>query len=310
MASDGKQLEALVAWVEQTITPHGLAVLTNERVFNDEGIQIAEFDVEVSGEFGSTEIRWLIECRDRPGHGPALGSWIEQLVGRRTRFGFNKVTAVSTTGFAPGAVDFARSQQIELREVASLSPDEFVSWCSMRTIGQLNCTAKLEYATIDFDESEPEHKKQALESLFTNASLDAAILRSVKTGDRRSLAQAFLSAVETGNLFDDLIENDPAKRIFLNVGYPSGDDHFEIDTVAGMVRVRSIDFVGELRKTLTEVPLVGGVEYRQLDSKSPISELVSFAPLEMFGGRSSVELHRLGKTGGIHLRLHRLDSSA
>lgn len=34
-------------------------------------------------------------------------SWIEQLVGRRARFGFNKVTAVSITGFATGAAEFA-----------------------------------------------------------------------------------------------------------------------------------------------------------------------------------------------------------
>ncbi|HEY4363603.1 MAG TPA: restriction endonuclease [Bryobacteraceae bacterium] len=125
MASNGKNLEALVAFVEQTLKAPGLNVSTNKGVFNDEGIQIAEFDVEVLGKFGSTEIHWLIECRDRPSQGPAPGSWIEQLVGRRTRFGFNKVTAVSTTGFAPGAVDFARSQGIELREVAALSPEEF-----------------------------------------------------------------------------------------------------------------------------------------------------------------------------------------
>src|SRR5438876_3903181 len=102
MASDGKQLETLVAFVEKTLTPHGLTVSTNRRVFNDEGAQIAEFDLEICGKFGSTDIRWLVECRDRPGQGPSPGSWIEQLVGRRARFGFNKVTAVSTTGFAPG----------------------------------------------------------------------------------------------------------------------------------------------------------------------------------------------------------------
>jgi hypothetical protein len=304
MASDGKQLEALVAWVEQTMTPHGLTVLMNERVFDDQGIQVAEFDVEISGKFGSTEIRWLIECRDRPGQGPAPGSWIEQLVGRRTRFGFNKVTAVSTTGFAPGAVDFARSQQIELREVASLSPDAFVSWCSMRTIGQLHSTATLEHATINLDESEPHDKKQALESMFTNAPLDAVLLRSVKTGDCGTLAQAFLSAVQAaGNLFDDVLANGAAKRISLNVDYPSDDDHFVIETVAGTVRVRSIAFVGDLRRTSTEVQLLGVTQYRQLDSAAPISEVVSFGPLEILGNRSSLELHRIEETGGIHLRL-------
>ena len=115
MTSDGKQLEALVAFVEKTLLPDGFNVTTNERIFNDEGIQIAEFDIEIRGRVGTTEIAWLIECRDRPTSGPAPGSWIEQLVGRRARFGFNKVTAVSTTGFAAGATEFALAKGIERR---------------------------------------------------------------------------------------------------------------------------------------------------------------------------------------------------
>jgi len=132
MKSDGKQLEGLVSFVETTLLPQGFDVKTNERIYNDEGIQVAEFDIEIRGKVGSTSIAWLIECRDRPGQGPAPGSWIEQLVGRRIRFGFNKVTAVSTTGFAQGAIEFAQEQGIELREVKSLIAEEFADWLVIR----------------------------------------------------------------------------------------------------------------------------------------------------------------------------------
>jgi hypothetical protein len=310
MASDGKQLEALVAFVEKTLTPHGLKVSTNERVFNDEGVQIAEFDVEVSGKFGSTEIRWLIECRDRPGQGSAPCAWIEQLVGRRARFGFNKVTAVSTTGFAPGAVDFAKCEQIELREVASLSQEAFIPWLSMRTMGQLSRAANLQQANIVFDASEPEDRKRALESLLANTPLDALILRSTKTSDCGPLAHALLGAVEVvGNLFDDVIPNGPVKRLDLNVDYASDDDHFVIDTAAGAARVRSIAYVGELQIKFTTVPILEIAEYRRVDSESPISQIVSFEPQEILGLKSSMELHRISETGEIHLRLRRpLDS--
>lgn len=125
MKADGKQLEGLVAFVEKTLLPQGFDVKTNQRIFNEEGVQIAEFDIEIRGKVGSTEIAWLIECHDRPSHGSAPASWIEQLVGRRSRFGFNKVTAVSTTGFALGAIEFAQLQGIEIREVKALSHDEF-----------------------------------------------------------------------------------------------------------------------------------------------------------------------------------------
>lgn len=137
MSNDGRQLEELVAFVEKTLLPQGYEVRANERVYNEEGVQVAELDVEVRGKIGSTNITWLIECRDRPADGPAPGYWIEQLVGRRTRFGFNKVTAVSTAGFAAGAIEFARSQNIELREVKTLTVDEFKDWLAMSALHEV-----------------------------------------------------------------------------------------------------------------------------------------------------------------------------
>jgi hypothetical protein len=81
MAQDGRQLEGLVAFVERVLLPQGFEVRTNERIFDEDGMQIAEFDIDIRGKIGSTEIAWLIECRDRPAGGAAPGSWIEQLKG-------------------------------------------------------------------------------------------------------------------------------------------------------------------------------------------------------------------------------------
>jgi hypothetical protein len=80
VSNDGKQLENLVALIEKLLLPKGFEVKPNTRVYNEDGVQIAEFDIEIRGKLGSTEIAWLIECRDRPGQGPAPGGWIEQLV--------------------------------------------------------------------------------------------------------------------------------------------------------------------------------------------------------------------------------------
>src|SRR2546430_11897142 len=120
MSGIGRDLEDLVALIEKLHLPPDLEVTTNEHIYDEHGIQIAEFDIQVKGKVGTTDIAWLIECRDRPSEGPAPGSWIEQLIGRRDRFVFNKVTAVSTTGFAGGALKLARDKGIELREVRSL----------------------------------------------------------------------------------------------------------------------------------------------------------------------------------------------
>ncbi len=68
MKTDGTQIELLVAFVEEVLLQQGFTVKTRKLIYNDDGVQIAEFDVEVRGKFGSTEIAWLIECRDRPSH--------------------------------------------------------------------------------------------------------------------------------------------------------------------------------------------------------------------------------------------------
>ena len=45
MTSDGKALEALVAFVEENLLPSGFDVQTNQQVRNEDGHVIAEFDV-------------------------------------------------------------------------------------------------------------------------------------------------------------------------------------------------------------------------------------------------------------------------
>ena len=96
MSNPGRALEDLVKRFEDSLAPSGFKVTTRERVYNEKGEQIAELDVLITGE-GK---RWLIECRDRPSEGPAPVAWIEQLVGRRRRLGFDRVFAISTTGFS------------------------------------------------------------------------------------------------------------------------------------------------------------------------------------------------------------------
>ncbi|MBI5042437.1 MAG: restriction endonuclease [Nitrospirae bacterium] len=310
MAADGKHLEALVAYVEKTLLPEGFAVTTNERIFNDEGIQIAEFDIEIRGKVGSTAIAWLIECRDRPSSGPASNSWIEQLVGRRTRFGFNKVTAVSTTGFATGATEFALAQGIELREVKALSPEEFADWLKIRHIHNVERHTMLENASLLIDESEPKDRQRALAELLSKTEGSAAFLKSSKSGNTTTLANAFSSAAgKIEGLFDDLVANGPEKKICLRANYID-DDHFVVETTEGLVRVRTIIFDGEVRLKETLIPLMGISEYRHAKTGEVISQFASFAPQSIHGMKFSTEMHKIGDTGETHVILRRLPDNA
>ncbi len=126
--NDGSSLEQLVALIEGRLSPAGFKVETRRPVFDDDGVQIAEFDIVISGRLGTSQISWLIECRDRPSKGTAPGDWIEQLAGRRARFRFDKVMAVSSTGFSPGALQAAEDAGIDLRSLDALTYDEVTAW--------------------------------------------------------------------------------------------------------------------------------------------------------------------------------------
>lgn len=309
MSTDGKQLEALVAFVERELLPPSFDVKCNTRVLNDEGVQIAEFDIEVNGKVGTTTICWLIECRDRPSHGPAPSSWIEQLVGRRTRFGFNKVTAVSTTGFARGAVDFAKQQGIELREVTSLDPTEFKDWLRITEMQHIRRVTDLKHATIILNSTEPENIKKAALEVISNAAGNDAILISSASGTRGNLTQAFLGAVQSvEDAFKSVVVGSP--RTLRLVANYLDEDHYLIETALGLAKIKQIAFLGELRIEEILVPVVKTIEYRHTGTDEPISQVATFASQSIQGMNLAFELHRMVESGETHVTMRRLSDDA
>jgi len=305
MDTNGKQLERLVALIEKLYLPEGFEITTNEKVYDD-GVQIAEFDIEIRGRLGTTEVRWLIECRDRPTEGPAPSSWIEQLVGRRGRFGFNKVTAVSTTGFAKGASDFAKREGIETRQVKALTPEDFADWLVMRSIIQVEQSGRLEHATFVIDENESPERQEAFRATISAKGTSEEILRWIETNKTYRAASAFEAAIsEKPEAYDDVVPGQP-KPLTLTVSYPDDRAHFVVDTSTGPVRVRQIIFRGALTITRKEIPLSGTVEYAHAASGESISQSASFE-FEALNAKLSFEMHKLtGSSGETQIVLRKI----
>jgi hypothetical protein len=292
MRNDGKKLEELVAFVESQLLPARYDVRTNTCVRNDDGIQIAEFDVEVRGMLGSTEISWLIECRDRPSAGKAPASWIEQLYGRRNRFNFNKVTAVSTTGFAPDAIEFAKQEGIELREVASLSPDNFSDWIIDQEMDVLIHHHELTHFELVFDENE---KSEIIEGINKiNFVADAPLLIPANSDKAISAIQAFIDAASlTPNEFNGLEPNGLSKTIRLWMNYNTDIPFYVVKTEAGMARVWEAGFVGEVSVKTQRIPLKGR-QYKKVGDERAIAHSFE-GNLEVAGQKGKVTFHVIPK---------------
>ena len=305
MNCDGKQLESFVAFTEKLMLPEGFHVTTNNRVYDNEGDQIAELDINIHGKIGSTEISWLIECRDRPARGKSQPvSWIEQLVTRRNRLNFNKATAVSTTGFSPAAVKLAFAEGIDLREINSLDPSEFTSWLKVSHITENRKLTHFEEANIII--GDPESKK-ALDKLLNTVDGNSKILESVKTGERISLSQAFLRAA-TGikGIFDRLEPNKESCPLKFTKNYPE-EECFFIKTERASIKVREITFRGTISLKSTERLLLNTSEYRKVDTGEIISQTAVFAPQTIDDTQFSMELHKIEGTEEIHVNFRSLN---
>jgi hypothetical protein len=304
--TDGRTLEHLVRQIEELLLPAGFSVTGNTRVYNDGGVQLAEFDVEIRGRLGSTDLAWLIECRDRPGDGPAPGSWIEQLVGRRDRFGFNKITAVSTTGFAEGAAEYARESGIELRTVSDIQPEDVASWLGLQSMQSVTRIAHLTDARLILADDEPEPNRIALAEKLRQCTGDTKILRASDSGNLVSGSEAFLAAVlSQESLFDDLQPNGPRRSVHVRASYPNDRSHFTVDVGSGSVRIHEILFAGELFIRQSDVPIEALREYRRDPHGQRISQTAMF-PVEAHGMRFSLEFHNLADTGQTHVLLRRV----
>lgn len=306
MRNDGRTLENLVSFVEKRALQQGLELLANERQYNADGVQVGEFDLQVKGRVGTTDMRWLIECRDRPSDGPQSGAWIEQLVGRRDRFGFNKVTAVSTTGFAAGAVEFAHQKGIELRTVEAMAP-EFFSWLMMPAIHAETRRSTLLHADFGTANELSEEVVAALLRDLTGVRCDAKMLRA-PDGGLHSLAEAFSACVSTLELAWEGVEpNGPSRAVRVDAAYPEGN-RYTIELPSGIFELAVIYFQGEVSLTREDLPLLTTSEYRQVqEGGRVISQVAAYAPQTINGMKMAVEAHHMGDSGETHIVMRRVE---
>jgi hypothetical protein len=300
VSNDGKKLENLVAFIEAIQLPPGLKVETNSKVFDEDGIQIAEFDVMVSGQVGTTDFSWLIECRDRPNSGTAPVSWIEQLVGRRDRFKLGKVTAVSTTGFSPAATKHASTAGIELRDVKALAVNELQTVFAPLFINVITNQAELVHAELRLDHTQKNVTRINPGSLTDGNDGNSAILWNPSEKRYVSPSDAFLAAVSHSNMFRDMIIGGPEKQVQFRATYLEGDCFF-LQTSGGLARVAEIDFVGVLRRVYQTAPALGARSYQKTEKNSMISNSIEYETEFIGGKRLGVQFHSIEATGEIHV---------
>lgn len=295
MAKDGKSLEEFVTFVERTLSK-SFMVETNVRKYFDDGTLVAEFDIVVTGVSGGIPVSGTIECRDRPNSRTPDAAWIQQLAGRRLQFEHDWVIAVSTTGFSRPARIAAKTLNIELRIVESLSAEQFRGWCpGFETLGNLvrtfdtkTCYLKPPGGTDPVIDAEADAYIKA-------GGLGGKILKTSNRDEHHSITQAIRGFLTASGIWERVPATGEPYPFAFKVSYPD-EDHYVLNLPSGAtVRVQQFMWSGVLRATQTEAPVVDRREYRQDESTDIISQVVAFEPVQI-GGPEPVrlEIHRIG----------------
>jgi hypothetical protein len=247
--NDGRAFEQLVGWIETHFSPQGFKVETRKPVLDDSGVRLAEFDILITGNVGTARVTCLIECRDRPSEGPAPASWIEQLIGRRTRFRLDKVMAVSSTGFAAGAIIAAADVGIELRELQSLSYDDVTHWLPRNApiIVHGNDIRAVRAFVEDAD-------------LAVHVSLDDPVLIGRDSGERQSLGDLWRKLVNGESVWKDIPEGgQPVECTPKVVEHIS--ERYSAEIEGRCFALRDIEFDVTLHAYFPVMPFVEAAEY-------------------------------------------------
>ena len=297
MGNSGKNLELLVKKVEEILLPEGFRVESREKIFNDEGVQVAELDVLISGKLSTTEIQWLIECRDRPSEGSAPTSWIEQLVGRRDRLKLNKVTAVSTTGFSPGAIDYAREAGIEIRTVKDVSREEVADWLSIPGMVLVEQKGDLLTAHI-FAHNATQEQLNELGNLLQNFKTRELVFVHTGTGDKLSLMDVWRDGMnQFPDLFDEIVPGSEPTQKSLSVNYVNPNSRYMIALENSMVHIERIDFRANLSIKKTDIPISKITKYSTDLHGDTIAETVHFV-LEVENSNVDLAIHKVNDREG------------
>jgi hypothetical protein len=133
MVRRGRDLEILVAILEGHLSPLGIKVTSPDRIPDKDTGRLREVDVSLRSKLGSSKVLIILECRDRNDDEDV--TWIEQLAKKKESVMADKAIAVSSSGFGENAIIKATKENIPLRTINQINPEEIGEWFRGEKVG-------------------------------------------------------------------------------------------------------------------------------------------------------------------------------
>ena len=306
MARKGRDLEKLVALLEKHLGNEGIKVTSPDYIEGKKSKSPREVDISLRSQIGSSDILVIVECRDRKGNEDV--TWIEQLATKREDVGADKAVAVSSTGFSKGAINLATAENIELRTLEEIDPNEILLWFAFKEFTVLKRSSSFDHISIKL--TAPDTVTLAFPpevlSKFSPFDINAQIFRKKIDGSLVSFWNIWVGQ----NLIEIYSDVEPAgskvnRRIILNS--PNKQDCFQLMTTSGFVDIEQFEVDAKLWIEVKNNPLTSMRLY-SADNKI-IAQSAEFE-FEHMGKTLAFELHKYPQSGKQAISLRKKENTS
>lgn len=295
MARAGRDLERLVAVLEELLRPAGLHVRSPDHVRDTVTDRLREVDVAIRASATGPVVA-ICECRDRATAEDV--TWIEQVVTKaRDLEGSPPAVLVSSSGFSKAAREKARSYGHDVRLITEVTLEEFRSWLQVEHVvveetsrGLLDCD--IEPAGEDVGGFAP-----AVSEALAKEGLDAPIFERAQLGpvSANHIFEEWYKEKHEQVQRDVPADGRPFRRA-VPITFVEPDKCFSLRTEVGVRPVAAVRLHVEISRTKRLVPASRVTRY---SGEGPrLAESVEF---DLDSGLGTVSLHKMSE-GPIHVR--------
>ena len=232
-----------------------------------------EVDVSLRSRIGSSNILVIVECRDRKGDEDV--TWIEQLSKKRESVRADKAVAVSSSGFSEPAILKASKENIELRTLDEIDPEEIGNWFEDKEGTQLICNVLFKDLSFTLSDGSKIDGKRV--------NLNSPIFKRIRDGRELSLSEFWIELpkpifyagvpedgkhVERKITINYILEGETAPE-----GAIEELDNLQLITSRGILDLKEIYIVADLWLDSRKVPMKTK-HYKKCDDS--IAEIVEF----------------------------------
>lgn len=295
MARAGRDLERLVAVLEELLRPEGLLVCSPDRIRDTVTGSLREVDVAIRPTWDGPVIA-ICECRDRAGVEDV--TWVEQVVTKaRDLEGSPPAVLVSSSGFSAPAREKASAYGHDVRLVTDVTLEEFRSWLQMEHVVLVVCDRGLRGCEIELAPADAEAFAPSVSEALAKDGLAACIFNRQRLWPVSALHifEEWWKRSQEQVERDVPVDGKPIRRP-VPITFRQPDECFSIETELGPRAVAGVLLHVEVTRTQRLVPTSRVTRYSEDGA-----DLVESVEFDLDGNLGTVSLHKVSE-GPIHIR--------